>query len=406
MINFQTPINNLGYGVAGYNIFKEIINIHPSAALYPISTPEFTDEYIEKGLSNRYNFDIPARERDIVFRLESLKYHKVLSDQTRREYYEELSEISGEHASRCGLNFPSVKMWHQNDVHTHIGKGEHIGFPIFELTEFSKEEKLSMAHCDRLFVCSQWAKNVLIENNVKKPEDIHVVPLGVDTEIFKPAPKRIEDKTIFFNCGKWEVRKGHDVLIECFNAAFEPRDNVELWMMCDNPFIGQMNDQWKNLYKNSKLGHKIKFIPRQETHEDVYNIMRRVDCGVFPARAEGWNLELLEMMACGKQVIATNYSAHTEFCNDSNSYPIEMSEREKAYDGVFFDGSKGEWASFNNAAKDQLIEHMRMVHGVKEQYTNGWDTQMREFSSTNHAGIKTANKFTWENSAKELLKWT
>ena len=27
MINFQTPISSLGYGVAGYNIFKEIINV-------------------------------------------------------------------------------------------------------------------------------------------------------------------------------------------------------------------------------------------------------------------------------------------------------------------------------------------------------------------------------------------
>lgn len=347
MINFQAPINNLGYGVAGYNIFKEIIKIHPSAALYPISKPEFTDKYIEKGLNNR----------------DWLKGH-------------------------C----PSVKIWHQNDVHTHIGKGEHIGFPIFELTEFSEEEELSMSHCDRLFVCSQWAKDVLTKNNIKKPEDIHVVPLGVDTEIFKPVPSRNDSKTIFFNCGKWEVRKGHDVLLECFNAAFEPQDNVELWMMCDNPFIGQMNEQWKNLYKNSKLGSKIKFIPRQETHEDVYNIMRRVDCGVFPARAEGWNLELLEMMACGKQVIATNYSAHTEFCNDSNSYLIDMLEREKAYDGVFFDGSKGEWAKFGNFEKETLIEHMRFNHFLQPAS-----------QKQNEQGIITASKFTWENSAKELL---
>jgi len=342
MINFQAPINSLGYGVAGYNIFKEIIKIHPSAALYPISTPEFKDEYIEKGLANRNS-----------------------------------------------SHYPSVKMWHQNDVHTHIGKGKHIGFPIFELTEFSDEEKLSMSHCDALFACSQWAKQTLHEQGFCP---VHVVPLGVDTDIFKPTAPRNDDKTVFFNCGKWEVRKGHDVLIECFNAAFEPRDNVELWMMCDNPFIGQMNEQWQNLYKNSNLGNKIKFIPRQSTHEDVYNIMRRVDCGVFPARAEGWNLELLEMMACGKQVIATNYSAHTEFCSPLNSHLINMNEREKAYDGVFFDGSKGEWASFGRGEKETLIEYMRFNH-----------FEVPASHHENGNGIITANKFTWENSAKEIL---
>ena len=353
MLNFQAPINSLGYGVAGYNIFKEIIKIHPSAALYPISKPEFIDKYVEQGMANR--------------------------GQWKLNTYQQFPP-------------PSVKMWHQNDVHTQVGKGEHIGFPIFELTEFNDEEKLSMSHCDKLFVCSKWAKQVLIENNVKNPEDIHVAPLGVDTEIFKPAPSRKDDKTIFFNCGKWEVRKGHDVLIECFNATFGQQEAVELWMMCDNPFIGQMNEQWKNLYKNSKLGSKIKFIPRQETHEDVYNIMRRVDCGVFPARAEGWNLELLEMMACGKQVIATNYSAHTEFCNKTNCHLVEIDGLEQAHDGVFFSGNHGEWASLKYSAKGQLIEHMRFNHFTKpaSQEQNG-------------NGIITANKFTWENSAKELL---
>jgi glycosyltransferase involved in cell wall biosynthesis len=131
--------------------------------------------------------------------------------------------------------------------------------------------------------------------------------------------------------------------------------------------------------------------------------MRQTDCGIFPARAEGWNLELLEMMACGKDVIATNYSAHTEFCNKDNCFLVDINGLETAHDGVFFSGKYGHWASFDNFAKDQLIEHMRNVHGVKQQYINGWDSQMRDFTSRNHAGIKTAKKFTWKNSAQELL---
>ena len=99
--------------------------------------------------------------------------------------------------------------------------------------------------------------------------------------------------------------------------------------------------------------------------------MKQTDCGVFPARAEGWNLELLEMMACGKHVITTNYSAHTEFCNKDNCFLVDINELETAHDGVFFSGEYGHWASFDNSAKDQLIEHMRMVHGIKEKYLNG-----------------------------------
>lgn len=345
MLNLTAPINNLGYGVAGYNIYKELYKLHPSTALYPISNPEFIDEYVEAGLKNRGSI----------------------------------------------TNAPSVKIWHQNDVHAHIGKGLHVGFPIFELTEFNAEEIRSLHHCDKIFVCSKWAKNIVVDQTKFSDGDVHVVPLGVDSEIFQPNLSK-RPNTIFFNCGKWEKRKGHDVLVQCFNNAFTDSDNVELWMMCDNPFIGEQNGAWQQLYKNSPLGDKIRIIPRQPSHRDVYSIMSQSDCGIFPARAEGWNLELLEMMACGKQVIATNYSAHTEFCNQDNCHLIDIQNLETAYDGVFFSGSHGTWAQLSGDQEEQLVSHMRAIHKNKQSGLQ-----------LNTAGIKTANNFSWYNSAQEVI---
>ena len=83
--------------------------------------------------------------------------------------------------------------------------------------------------------------------------------------------------------------------------------------------------------------------------------MRQVDVGVFPVRAEGWNLELLELLSCGKHVITTDYSGHTEFINNSNSRIIEIDKLETAQDGVWFHGT-GEWAELGSRQKDQLIE--------------------------------------------------
>lgn len=350
MINLIAPINSLGYGVVGHNLLKSLLKINPSTALYPISQPEFSDECVITGMNNRGQFRL----------------------------------------------FPSVKIWHQNDVHTHIGKGMHVGFPIFELDNFTKEEKLSMSHCDRLFVCSDWAKKVLLDSQSDwKCPPVDVIPLGVDAEVFKPHLSTRE-KTIFFNCGKWEIRKGHDLLVKCFNSAFSHNDDVELWMMCDNPFIGNQNEYWKSLYKESELGDKIRIIPRQKTHQDVYNIMKQTDCGVFPARAEGWNLELLEMMACGKRVITTNYSAHGQYCNPVNSLLVNIEKLEPAYDGVFFDGKIGQWASLDNDCFDAIVVYMQLVHEFK---------QAGELK-LNKAAIDTATSLTWEESAKKILYGT
>jgi glycosyltransferase involved in cell wall biosynthesis len=247
-------------------------------------------------------------------------------------------------------------------------------------------------------VCSNWAKEVVM-NNVNKfdQSDIHVIPLGVDATVFRPCtlPNK-RSTTVFLNCGKWEIRKGHDIIVECFNRAFTYHDDVELWMLCDNPFIGEQNNEWKSLYKNSQLGEKIRIIPRQQTQKDVYNIMRLSDCGIFPSRAEGWNLELLEMMSCGKHVITTNYSAHTEFCNNQNTMLIDIDNLETAFDGVFFDGKCGFWAELSDNQKEETISHMRLVHKKKQ---NGE-------LNINVDGIQTAEKFSWQNSAKGILNAT
>ncbi len=345
MVNVTAPINTLGYGVASYNIIKNLYSIGEQVSYFPIGNPE------------------PPEPEDFLRHVMYNMYDK---------------------------NAPSVKIWHQNDIHHHVGKGLHVGFPIFELDMFSQQEKWSMSHNDRIFVCSHWAKSI-VEDEINI--QTFVVPLGVDTQTFSPAPVSARPKTIFFNCGKWEVRKGHDILVDCFNAAFEHSDDVELWMMCENPFYSeQQQKEWINLYKQSKLGDKIRIIPRQKTHQDVYNIMKQTDCGVFPARAEGWNLELLEMMACGKQVIATNYSAHTEFCTEANSMLVEINSTELANDGVWFKGN-GMWASLDSESVEQIVSHMRSVHKEKQQ---GLQHQ-------NIDGINTSREFSWENSAKKFL---
>jgi glycosyltransferase involved in cell wall biosynthesis len=113
--------------------------------------------------------------------------------------------------------------------------------------------------------------------------------------------------------------------------------------------------------------------------------MRQADCGIFPSRAEGWNLGLLEMLSCGKPCITTNYSAHTEFCNKENSFLIDIGEFEPAYDGKWFFG-QGSWAKMGQKQIDQCIEYMRHVY--------------RNKIITNTEGIKTAEQFSWTNSAK------
>jgi glycosyltransferase involved in cell wall biosynthesis len=283
---------------------------------------------------------------------------------------------------------PSLMIWHQDNLTKFVGSGEKFAFTAFELETLSSTEVHSMRYPDLLLVPSEWAVSVCKAHNVRALS----CPLGFEPSIFSPKEEEMapSEVTIFGNFGKWEVRKGHDILIDAFNAAFDKEDNVILAMMPHNFFLSQeQTEAWHSKYLKSKLGSKIRIIPRMDTQFDVSNVMRQIHCAVFPARAEGWNLEALECMALGKDVIITDCTGHKEFIDDSCKL-IDMPDIfERAEDGVFFNG-RSHWRKFEKDSFDQLVNHLRVVH------KNRLDRKQ------NVKAINKANEFTWEKSISKL----
>lgn len=352
-INFFSPIGYTGYGVAGLNYLKCLIEKQHKPCLFLIGS--------------QINADTEA------------DYKLAFNAMQEQESYDKEA--------------PCLKIWHQFDLGPRIGRGKFFAFPFFELTKLSNKEIHHLNNTDEVIVSSEWAKKILEENNVKVK--INVVPLGVDRSLFNhtiQSDMKPKNKFIFMNIGKWEVRKGHDILIELFNTAFTKEDDVELWIAASSSelnFPATELQQWHSMYSNGPLKDKIKIFPRLNTQEEVAKLMAYADCGIFPSRAEGWNLELLEMMAMNKPVITTNYSAHQEFCNKDNSNLVDILELEEAYDGKYFFGT-GKWAKIGDKQKDQFIDYMRTLY--KNQV------------NTNPNGLITADKYSWSNATDQLIR--
>lgn len=350
-LNLFCPINGTGYGITSLNILKSLVSDNTQVALFPIGNQiqlnsENDREFVEKSLENNVNYDPKA---------------------------------------------PCLKIWHQHDLAAKIGNGHYYVMPFFEIDKLNKREVHGINSADYVFQPSEWGKKILEENGVTKP--IFIAPLGVDHTIFSNKPNKIrmeKPNYVFFHIGKWEKRKSQDVLIQAFNQAFEKSDNVELRLVPHNPFLKEEEHmEWINLAKNSKLGDKINIYNRLATQYHLADFIDDADCGVFVSRAEGWNNEIPESMAMNKPIIATNYSAHTQYCDDENSFLVNIDETEPAIDGKWFNG-QGNWAKIGENQIEQIVEHMRYVYknNIKD----------------NPCGVKTANKYSWTNTAACINK--
>jgi hypothetical protein len=101
------------------------------------------------------------------------------------------------------------------------------------------------------------------------------------------------------------------------------------------------------------------------------------------------------MMACGKSVITTNFSAHTEFCTRLNARLVDIEDVELAYDGKWFHGKCGNWAKIDDKEIEQFVNHLRDVHSLKQSSS----------LVTSDLLIKSVEKYNWDNSANLVLKY-
>jgi len=348
-INLLSPINDLGYGIAGKNIARALEEYGYEVSLFTIGPPNFSSqedaEYFSKMIQNAKFFDKDA---------------------------------------------PCLKVWHEFSMGERIGSGRFLGFPFFELDKFDDVRIHNLSSCDDIIVASKWAKQIVEEQVSDKP--VHLVHLGVDRKLFKnidnPSGCPPSDRVIFFNCGKWEKRKGHDIILPLFQHAFPDESNVELWMMCENPFLSpEHSKSWHRSYSSDP---RVRLIPRVRTQQELAEIMSKVHCGIFPSRAEGWNLEIPELMSMGKHIIATNYSAHKEYCNNKNSILIDIKKKEAAIDNIWFHG-EGKWASLEGT-EQSIVDGMRSIY---DKFVSG------NFK-INAEGINTAKEFSWEKTARMI----
>ena len=218
--------------------------------------------------------------------------------------------------------------------------GPKIAFNVWESTRQPDNFFNRLKEFDEVWVPSQWQKDCTIEQGFD-PDKIKVVPEGVDVHTFYPEKVDLLDeykdgrfKFILF--GRWDYRKSTKEIVQTFLKTFSPDEPVDLVVSIDNMW-GEEMDGYKTTeerlqaYGLTDPRIKIKHFP---SREDYIKFLKTGHVFVSCARSEGWNLPLIEAMACGTPSIYSNCCAQLEFARNKG-LPVKIKGTRNANDNDY-----------------------------------------------------------------------
>ena len=152
--------------------------------------------------------------------------------------------------------------------------------------------------------------NRFFSNSMK----VSLIPRGVDIKHFSPSSKNLnlleqlsisKTENIFLTVANLVPVKGIEILLNAFESLSKKHDNITLLIVGDNNNEYGISLEEKS--KKLKSNNKILFIGKVQNIIDYYSI---ADIFILPTlnkgRMEGCPVSLLEAMACGLSVLASD----------------------------------------------------------------------------------------------------
>jgi GT2 family glycosyltransferase/glycosyltransferase involved in cell wall biosynthesis len=319
---------------------------------------------------------------------------KVEEPENTGDYY--LNVVRGREMPRghstSGSAAPAVSVvYGQGDVFRRAVGKVKVGFTMLEVDGFPRDWVEQANEMDEVWVPSEFNRQGFLDSGLKRP--IHLIPLGVDTDYFHPGARRLSSPTgefVFLANFEWGERKDPWLLLRAFNETFRADEPVRLLCKISNrdPLL-RLKAEIRNLGLNPG-GGKISYLLNLDfPHAQLPMLYRSADCFLAVSRGEGWDMPLMEAMACGLPTIATDWSSHTEFVNDAIGYRLRVAGTIPAVAKCpYYTGFR--WAQADEGHLRTLLRHV-------------FEHQDEARAKGAAAAREMAAKWTWRQAAEKIV---
>jgi glycosyltransferase involved in cell wall biosynthesis len=216
-----------------------------------------------------------------------------------------------------------------------------------------REQKIhEMELADLVLVPSTFVQRT-VEQFVQK--SVALCPYGVDSEFWHPSEVQKSNDTLrFIYAGQCSLRKGIPILLKAWKIAGLKAARLDLigsWQFAENKF--------KDLPEGVTFAGQVSATELRSRYQEA-------DVFVFPSFFEGFGLVILEAMACGLPVIATEATAGSDVLVENTGWIFPAGDVE----------SLAETLCWFAAHRDQL--QAMKIAARRSAVTFGWEQYRRK----------------------------
>ncbi len=169
---------------------------------------------------------------------------------------------------------------------------------------------------DRIITISDALGRLLVEVEGLRPEKLSTIHYALEGDHFRssvPVDLSLEvSHPVIGTVSRLIHQKGIHVLLRAFAECAKNHPSISLVVVGDGPERSNL----EILARKLGLGSRVRFLGYRP---DVHQILPQFDIFTLPSFGEGFGLVLLEAMACGKAVVATDVMSIPEIVQQGKS---------------------------------------------------------------------------------------